>query len=762
MDRAGRRRGSLRPIRAILLGFAAALLLVAPAAAEPRVALVIGNSNYGGDLGVLPNPANDARLMAQALKQVGFEVIEIEDADQQAMKQAISDFGEKLSNAGEGSTGLFFYAGHGVQVGGTNYLIPVHVSIKREPDVDIQAVPADLVLKQMNFAGSAVNIIILDACRNNPLTRGFRDLTQGLAEMTTKPKGSFISYSTAPGETAADGNGADSPYSTALAEAIVKPGYSLEDVFREVRRNVMAATNEKQTPWDSSSLTSEFYFIPSQPAAAGGTETQGGSSALEIAYWNSISNSSNPADFKAYLKQFPGGTFVTLAENRLQALGDPGNKAAAGQVAAASAAPQAPALPQSNRAVPDETQQQTFTSVEKTIYTRDQAPLRVTPQDNAAVLTQAAAGVPIDASGISQDGKWLRLHLPSGVTAYLSTDDLQQQSAAEEAPPPPPSDFEVCSAKADSYQQQLEACHRALDMADLKPVYQGVALDRLGEAYLGLSMPKEAADSFRQAIAADTAAPPAYHADLGQALHLTGDLTAARDALDTALAADPKNAAALEQRGEVKLGLGDVAAARTDLDASIAGDPNQILAHDMRILADLSAGDPAGAAADADAAANVDSSYWSVKAIAAYLLAKKLDRASAMADVVMQDAPESPASWIWSALVLRAQNRSGEAAELLRNNLDQAENRDWPMPIVEWMANERSEQELIAAAKADDPAEAARHLAEAAFYLGEAALRAGDRDAARKWLSQAAGGIARDRLEVAAAAAMLRSLDQAN
>jgi carboxyl-terminal processing protease len=203
---------------------------------------VVGNSNYGGDLGVLANPVNDARLVAESLKKIGFDVIEVEDADQNALKRAIAAFGDRMASAGSEATSLFFYAGHGLQVGGQNYLIPVQAKIARERDVDIEAISLDTVLKQMAWAESKVNIVILDACRNNPLSRGFRSTTQGLAEITVKPQGSFISYSTAPGDVAVDGNGSNSPFSAAFAEAIEKPGLDINDVFREVRADVMAAT----------------------------------------------------------------------------------------------------------------------------------------------------------------------------------------------------------------------------------------------------------------------------------------------------------------------------------------------------------------------------------------------------------------------------------------------------------------------------------------------------------------------------------------
>jgi formylglycine-generating enzyme required for sulfatase activity len=245
------------------------LMLVAamPALAEPRIALVIGNSNYGGDLGRLPNPVNDAELMSSTLRKLGFQVIKVTDADQRQMKRAIADFGTKLANAGSQAVGLFYYAGHGLQIDGENYIIPVHADIEKAADVDIEAVAASGVLKQMQLAENAVNIVILDACRNNPLSRGMRSATQGLARMDA-PTGSILAYSTAPGETAADGNGKDSPYTVALAQAMLKPGIAIEETFRDARVEVLQQTDKQQVPWESSSLTGAFFFNPGEKLAS--------------------------------------------------------------------------------------------------------------------------------------------------------------------------------------------------------------------------------------------------------------------------------------------------------------------------------------------------------------------------------------------------------------------------------------------------------------------------------------------------------------
>ena len=242
-------------------------LAIPNAEAEPRLALVIGNAKYGQEMGRLPNPANDAELMSQTLSKLGFEVTKLIDADQKQMKRAIVDFGSALQAAGGDAVGLFFYAGHGVQIAGENYLIPLDSRIEKEADVEVEAVSANGVLKQMEFAGNAVNIVILDACRNNPMSRSMRSATRGLARMDA-PMGSFVAYSTAPGEVAADGDGKNSPYTKALAKAMQAPGVAIEEMFRNARVDVLKATNKQQIPWESSSLTGAFFFKEGPAAAA--------------------------------------------------------------------------------------------------------------------------------------------------------------------------------------------------------------------------------------------------------------------------------------------------------------------------------------------------------------------------------------------------------------------------------------------------------------------------------------------------------------
>lgn len=290
------------------LVFALALFLGGAAAAETRVALVVGNADYGA-MGRLKNPVNDARLMAATLRDVGFRVIELIDADQQEMKRGVRDFGRWLRRAGPDGVALFYYAGHGVQVGGRNYLLPVEAQILAEGDVDIESIAADSILAQMEHANTGVNIVILDACRNNPFQQGFRSAGRGLARMEA-PTGSYIAYSTAPGQLAMDGDGPNSPFTLSLVDAMKQPGISIERVFKTVRQDVARLSEERQIPWSSSSLIGDFAFrdgpapaAVSQPEAAAAAPRDTGEAARADppAYAAPSLPASPPADKKGSL-----------------------------------------------------------------------------------------------------------------------------------------------------------------------------------------------------------------------------------------------------------------------------------------------------------------------------------------------------------------------------------------------------------------------------------------------------------------------------
>ncbi|HTF74582.1 MAG TPA: caspase domain-containing protein [Bradyrhizobium sp.] len=249
---------------------AAGILLGSHAAfAESRVALVIGQSNYRAVV-PLPNPANDARAMSQLLGNAGFEVMDAADLSQNEMREKVGDFAAKVAAKGPDTVALVFYAGHGLQIDGENFLVPVDVDPKRETDIPLQAIRLNDVLNTLTSVPSKTRILLLDACRNNPFPAINRSAGHGLAivDAKTGAPGTFMSFSTSPGAEAEDGSGADSPYTTALLSAAKEPGLSIEDTFKRVRVSVNKATEGRQTPWDSSSLTDDFRFFPGSGAAA--------------------------------------------------------------------------------------------------------------------------------------------------------------------------------------------------------------------------------------------------------------------------------------------------------------------------------------------------------------------------------------------------------------------------------------------------------------------------------------------------------------
>jgi hypothetical protein len=310
---------------------------------HPRIALVIGNGAYQY-LPRLTNPAEDARLMAATLQSVGFELIGGQaqvDLDRAGFERVIREFGRALANT---SVGLFYYAGHGLQLQGVNYLIPVTANPETTADVDLQLINASTVLREMEAADSRLNIVILDACRNNPFGgRGLRNAGGGLAQMLA-PRGTLISYATQPGNVAIDGTTGHSPYTAALAEAIRRPGVPILEVFNQVGLAVDQATASRQQPWVAlSPLEGTFYFV-----APVEVKTAPPSPDPETVFWQTIAQSGNAADFEEYLRDFPQGHFAVLARNRLAALrptmpATPMPDGRASQFAAVSQRP--PALP---------------------------------------------------------------------------------------------------------------------------------------------------------------------------------------------------------------------------------------------------------------------------------------------------------------------------------------------------------------------------------------------------------------------------------
>jgi uncharacterized caspase-like protein len=299
------------------------LLALAPAGAqaEKRVALVIGNSAYR-NAPALPNPHDDAAAIADALQKLGFSVQSGFDLGRAATEQMLRAFGDTL---GDADVALFYYAGHGLQVDTRNYIVPVDAMLATENDLPFEAVDLTLVLSLMERR-PRINLVFLDACRDNPLAQNLARsmgasrsmaVSRGLA-IAESGIGTLLVYATQPGNVALDGSGAHSPFTQGLLDYIATPDIEVRQMLTRVRAEVLQATGGKQVPWDHSSLTGDFFFVPRGLAVAAPPEAPAAD--RELAFWESVKDSHDAADFQAYLGQYPGGTFAALARNRLAAL----------------------------------------------------------------------------------------------------------------------------------------------------------------------------------------------------------------------------------------------------------------------------------------------------------------------------------------------------------------------------------------------------------------------------------------------------------
>lgn len=321
-----------RWIRTFLI-FGFLLLAGAPAAlAEKRVALVIGNSSYE-KAAPLANPKNDANALAAVLGELQFEVVKGIDLDRSEFEGVVRKFVRAIRGA---EVALLFYAGHGLQVKGRNYLAPIDADLSDEADLDFETLPLRTILKHME-RHTRTNLVFLDACRDNPLARnlarsmGTRSVAvgRGLARVETGV-GTLIAFATEPGNVALDGWGGNSPFTTALLKHIKTPGLDVDLMLRRVRKDVLELTSGKQVPWSNSSLTGRFEFasvqaddVPGQdkPAkSAAPTAAPASDRTIELAYWDAIVGSKAPADFESYLRKFPSGAFAELAKLRIKRL----------------------------------------------------------------------------------------------------------------------------------------------------------------------------------------------------------------------------------------------------------------------------------------------------------------------------------------------------------------------------------------------------------------------------------------------------------
>ena len=318
----------MRAGRLLVAPVLAMVVLAAPAVvlADGRVALVVGNSTYA-HIGWLPNPENDAADISSALRRLGFEVTTELDADRVELTEALRRFTRQSAGA---DVALVFYAGHGIEMDGVNYLVPVDARLERDVDVRFETVTVDDLL--VSTSGASLRLVILDACRNNPLARSM----QRTAATRTVSGGSFadlnedllgdetlVAYAAAAGTTAADGRGRNSPYTAALLAYLEQP-LEIGILFREVRARVLTSTGGEQRPHEYASLVRQHYLGGAPASGTDAVAAGGASEALverENLFWRSIAGSEDPADFRAYLTQYPNGAFALLARNRMAALG---------------------------------------------------------------------------------------------------------------------------------------------------------------------------------------------------------------------------------------------------------------------------------------------------------------------------------------------------------------------------------------------------------------------------------------------------------
>jgi formylglycine-generating enzyme required for sulfatase activity len=394
-------------VRRITLVFGILVLLLVGASAalaEKRVALVIGNDNYI-TLPDLNNARKDAKGMAAKLKELGFEVILKLDAGRRETFRALADFEGRLLGGG---MGLVFYAGHGIQADGRNYLIPADARVEIEEDLRSEALDSAEILTAMERAGNSLNILVLDACRDNPLPKRHRSAARGLAvvHVPKGAKGTAILYSAGPGQTAEDGpKGGHGVFTGELLRALDKPGLKLEDVFKRVMRRVLDLTNGRQRPWNLASVEGDFYFRSGEDVA----RAPAPATDKEALFWQSVKDSNRAQDFEAYLQQFPQGTFAPLARSRLDALKEQ-------QVAVV---------------VPPKPSYQVEEREEPYVLVRN-ANIRTGPGTKHDKLTTLKAGTEVTVTGKVKGQKWYRIAYAGG-TGFVYGSLIQDKAGWEKA-----------------------------------------------------------------------------------------------------------------------------------------------------------------------------------------------------------------------------------------------------------------------------------------------------------------------------------------
>ncbi len=441
----------------LLVGIAVAAL---PAAAAKRVALVIGNSAYQ-NAPWLPNPVNDGRAVAEVLRRLDFVVLEAVDQDKPGMQTLLRRFVAELQDA---DVSLFFYAGHGLQVQGQNYLVPVDAALESEVDLPFEAVSVNVVLDLMEQT-TPLRLVFLDACRDNPLAQRLSRLAgpsrafgigRGLARMNSRV-GTLIAFATEPDKVALDGEGEHSPFAQALLEHIETPGLEVRQMLSRVRATVIASTDGVQLPLDTSALVGDFYFTPPAapapppapaPTAVAPVPTAPvtwGVATNEQLFWQSIQGSTDPNDFRAYLESFPDGPFAPLARNRLNTLSGASRSDVAARTRPtepppaatprAATPPAAPPAPPGSESIEGEPRA-------APVVATSNVNVRAAPDTIGDPLGVVAEGTEVAVVGKVIGADWYQIERPDGGRAYVYTPlfvrPTRATAAADEPAPPAP------------------------------------------------------------------------------------------------------------------------------------------------------------------------------------------------------------------------------------------------------------------------------------------------------------------------------------
>ncbi len=295
-------------------------------AAPDRVALIIGNQNYK-NLPKLKNPANDATDISTQLEILGFNVDKLLDADHQQMKNAIRQFSNKLTN--KNTVGLFYFAGHGVQVKNRNYLIPIGSDIQHEAEVPYHSIEVGQLLEYMEYAQNNLNLVILDACRNNPFGGRFRSAQRGLAKIDVVPKGSMILYAASPGQQAEDGDGRNGLFTEKLLQVMQKPGLTVDQLINKTAQAVNKASSSGQIPYKEGIILSDFYFtdqITINQAINQSNANTAIEKKVELDFWNKVKAEPSEEMYKAYLEQYPHGLYARIATIKLKKFDNSGHE----------------------------------------------------------------------------------------------------------------------------------------------------------------------------------------------------------------------------------------------------------------------------------------------------------------------------------------------------------------------------------------------------------------------------------------------------